>query len=59
MIENKQTNDMKKYAITILLALLPLLSAAAKPSYKITFVAEGNKDSVLYMGFYLAQYKFL
>ena len=49
---------MKKYAFTILLALLPLLSVAAKPGYKITFMAEGNKDSVLYMGFYLAQYKF-
>lgn len=49
---------MKKYAITILLALLPLMSVAAKPVYKITFVAEGNKDSVLFMGFYLAQHKF-
>ncbi len=49
---------MKKYAIAILLVLLPLASFAAKKSYKITFAAEGNKDSVLYMGYYLAQYKF-
>lgn len=49
---------MKKYAFAMTLALLAFFSAAAKPSYKITFVAEGNKDSVLYMGFYLAQYKY-
>lgn len=49
---------MKKYIFAILLTLLPMISAAAKGGYKITFVAEGNKDSVLYMGFYLAQYKF-
>ena len=45
-------------SILITLMLLPTATFAAKDSYKITFIAEGNKDSLLYMGYYLAQYKF-
>ena len=46
------------FSILLLLLLLPTTSFAAKSTYKITFVAEGCKDSALYMGFYLAQYRF-
>lgn len=44
--------------ILITLMLLPTATFAAKDSYKITFIAEGNTDSALYMGYYYAQYKF-
>ncbi|MBO4586368.1 MAG: DUF5106 domain-containing protein [Bacteroidales bacterium] len=49
---------MKKSLITTLLLLFSLGAFAAKEGYKITFVAKGNTDSVLYMGYYYAQYKF-
>jgi thiol-disulfide isomerase/thioredoxin len=50
-----------KRTISILLILfaVAVTSFAAKSSYKITFIAENSKDSVLYMGFYLAQYKYI
>ena len=50
----------KLFGLSVLIALLlvPTVSFAAKSNYKITFIAEGNKDSMLYMGYYLAQYKF-
>lgn len=48
-----------QFFILFVLLLMPTASFAAKSSYKITFIAEGNKDSVLYMGYYLAQYKFI
>ena len=46
------------HSTLLLLFFLPLSTFAAKSSYKITFVAEGNKDSMLYMGYYLAQYRY-
>ena len=42
-----------------LLLALSTVAFAAKSSYKITFMAEGNTDSVLYMGYYLAQYRLI
>lgn len=39
--------------------LLPTIAFAAKSNYKITFIAKDNTDSVLYMGYYLAQYRFI
>jgi thiol-disulfide isomerase/thioredoxin len=48
---------MKKILIALLL-LLPL-SLSAKSGYKITFIVDGNHDSVMYMGFYYAQYQYL
>ena len=45
-------------AFLLLLLATPTVSSAAKSSYKITFIADDCKDSALYMGFYLAQYKF-
>lgn len=46
------------HSALLLLLLLPLPALSAKNNYKITFVAEGNKDSMLYMGYYLAQYRY-
>lgn len=49
---------MKRTLFTTLLVLLPLFAFGAGKGYKITFVAEGNTDSVLYMGYYYAQNRY-
>ena len=49
---------MKKSLIATLLLMLPLLAFGAKKGYKITFIADGNTDSVLYMGHFHAQYRY-
>ena len=41
-----------------MLLMLPMVSFGAKKDYKITFVVDGCKDSVVYMGFYLAQNRY-
>lgn len=47
---------MKKSKVLSLLILLFLpLAVSAKSTYKITFIAEGNTDSVLYMGYFYAK----
>lgn len=50
-----------KILLSVLIAFLaiPTTSFAVKNGYKITFIAEGNTDSVLYMGYSLAQYEFI
>ena len=41
-----------------MLLMLPMVSFGAKKDYKITFVVDGCKDSVVYMGYYLAQNRY-
>lgn len=50
----------KANALTLFIFLfaLPLLAFGAKKGYKITFVAEGNTDSVLYLGYHYAQHRY-
>ncbi len=50
---------MKKSLIATILLLLPLLAFGAKKGYKITFIADGNTDSVLYLGGFHAQNLFI
>ncbi len=50
---------MKKAFFATLLLLLPLVAFGAKKGYKITFVVDGSTDSAVYMGFYLAQHRYI
>ncbi len=49
---------MKKHILFILLLTLPMLAFGAKKGYKITFHADGNSDSLVYMGYYHAQHRY-
>ena len=44
--------------LLLILALLPL-ALQAKPIYKFTLQIDGNKDSVLYLGYYYAQHRYV
>ena len=47
-----------KRLLIILSLLFSVTAMAAKTGYKITFVADGNSDSVLYMGYYYAEERY-
>ncbi len=50
---------MRRNLSILLLLALSTVAFAAKDGYKITFMAKGNTDSVLYLGYSLAQYEFV
>lgn len=50
---------MKRLFLLPLLILLPLTLSAAKPKYKITLQIDGNRDSVMSIGYYYAQHTYV
>lgn len=49
---------MKRTTLTTLLILFSMAAFGAKDKYKITFIADGNQDSALYMGYHYAQNRY-
>ena len=45
---------MKRYLLLMLTVLLPLVGWSAKEGYKITFQADGNSDTTMYLCYYHA-----
>lgn len=51
---------MKKHLLLILLLTLPMFAfGAKKDGYKITFKVDGNSDTMMYMGYYHAQNRYI
>lgn len=50
---------MKKHIFFILLIAIPFVAFGAKKGYKITFRVENNTDTIMYMGYYHAQNRYI